>query len=826
MENSYSKSVNQVLEIAREQAQNFHHRLIGTEHVLLALVIETDGEAGKILRSWGLTPTAVREEIERYTGYGSAPKTSYMEMSPRLSLALDYAKRQADQGGYKEIETNHVLLGITASEQVLSAMILKNLNVDIGRLRQDVNDSLDQEQDFGDSASWLGNSNTATGQKKRKNSTTPTLDKVAVNLNQRTREGGIDPVIGREKEIKRVIQILSRRTKNNPVLVGEPGVGKTAVAEAIATEIVNKRVPEDLLNKRVMALNMGSLVAGTKYRGEFEDRMKKILDEIAKDGKVILFVDEMHTLIGAGGAEGAIDASNILKPSLARGDIQMIGATTFDEYQKYIEKDQALARRFQQVRLNEPTKKDTLAILKGLRPKYEKFHHVTISDASLEDAVDLSSRYITNRFLPDKAIDLVDEASAAVKIKTNVGSNKDLVQINEKIKSIIEQKNEAAASQNFVQAAQLQEAQNNLQMQREKMENALQVKVSAEAIVEPEDIAKVVSDWTGVPVTQMKRDESRQLANLESILHKRVIGQDKAVSAVARAIRRSRSGIKDERRPIGSFLFLGPTGVGKTELAKSVAAAMFGSEDNLIRLDMSEYMDQIASSKLIGSAPGYVGYEEGGQLSEQVRRHPYSVVLLDEVEKAHPDVFNLLLQVLDEGFLTDSKGRKVDFRNTIIIMTSNLGSRTLFDSKAVGFNADKLDQAKARRAKVEQAIKQFFRPEFLNRIDETIIFDELTKKQLRDIVTLLTHKLVVRLQKKGITLKISRAALDKIVQDGYDPENGARPLRRAIQNDIEDKLAEMLITSEVKSNDTLKIGSQHGHLKFDVVSDKKLVKTK
>ena len=826
MENSYSKSVNQVLEIAREQAQNFHHRLIGTEHVLLALVIETDGEAGKILRSWGLTPTAVREEIERYTGYGSAPKTSYMEMSPRLSLALDYAKRQADQGGYKEIETNHVLLGITASEQVLSAMILKNLNVDIGRLRQDVNDSLDQEQDFGDSASWLGNSNTATGQKKRKNSTTPTLDKVAVNLNQRTREGGIDPVIGREKEIKRVIQILSRRTKNNPVLVGEPGVGKTAVAEAIATEIVNKRVPEDLLNKRVMALNMGSLVAGTKYRGEFEDRMKKILDEIAKDGKVILFVDEMHTLIGAGGAEGAIDASNILKPSLARGDIQMIGATTFDEYQKYIEKDQALARRFQQVRLNEPTKKDTLAILNGLRPKYEKFHHVTISDASLEDAVDLSSRYITNRFLPDKAIDLVDEASAAVKIKTNAGSNKDLVQINEKIKSIIEQKNEAAASQNFVQAAQLQEAQNNLQMQREKMENALQVKVSAEAIVEPEDIAKVVSDWTGVPVTQMKRDESRQLANLESILHKRVIGQDKAVSAVARAIRRSRSGIKDERRPIGSFLFLGPTGVGKTELAKSVAAAMFGSEDNLIRLDMSEYMDQIASSKLIGSAPGYVGYEEGGQLSEQVRRHPYSVVLLDEVEKAHPDVFNLLLQVLDEGFLTDSKGRKVDFRNTIIIMTSNLGSRTLFDSKAVGFNADKVDQAKARQAKVEQAIKQFFRPEFLNRIDETIIFDELTKKQLRDIVTLLTHKLVVRLQKKGITLKISRAALDKIVQDGYDPENGARPLRRAIQNDIEDKLSEMLITGEVKSNDTLKIGSQHGHLKFDVVSDKKLAKTK
>lgn len=824
MENSYSKSVNQVLEIAREQAQNFHHRLIGTEHVLLALVIETNGEAGKILRSWGLTPTGVREEIERYTGYGSAAKASYMEMSPRLSLALDYAKRQAEQGGFKEIQTNHVLLGITASEQVLSAMILKNLSVDISRLRQDASDSLEQEQDFGDAANWLGNNgNTAVNQKKQKNSTTPTLDKVAINLNQRSREGAIDPVIGRQKEIKRVIQILSRRTKNNPVLVGEPGVGKTAVAEAIATEIVNKRVPEDLLNKRVMALNMGNLVAGTKYRGEFEDRMKKILNEIAKDGKVILFVDEMHTLIGAGGAEGAIDASNILKPSLARGDIQMIGATTFDEYQKYIEKDQALARRFQQVRLSEPSRKEALAILQGLKPKYEKFHHVTISEASLEDAVDLSSRYISDRFLPDKAIDLVDEASAAVKIRNNVGSDDELVQINDKIKKLIDQKNEAAASQNFVKAAQLQDTQNNLQARREKLVENLHDKISANAVVEPEDIAKVVSDWTGVPVTQMKRNESKQLANLESILHKRVIGQDKAVSAVARAIRRSRSGIKDERRPIGSFLFLGPTGVGKTELAKSVAAAMFGSEDNLIRLDMSEYMDQIASSKLIGSAPGYVGYEEGGQLSEQVRRHPYSVVLLDEVEKAHPDVFNLLLQVLDEGFLTDSKGRKVDFRNTIIIMTSNLGSRSLFDSNAVGFNADKIDQAKARQAKVEQAIKQFFRPEFLNRIDETIVFDELTKKQLREIVGLLTHKLVVRLQKKGVILKLSRAALDKIVKDGYDPENGARPLRRAIQNDIEDKVAEMLITGEIKNGDTLKIGSHQGHLKFEIVNAKKEV---
>ena len=566
MENSYSKSVNQVLKIAREQAQNFHHRLIGTEHVLLALVIETDGEAGKILRSWGLTPTAVREEIERYTGYGSAPKTSYMEMSPRLSLALDYARRRANDDGVKEVNTNHVLLGITASEQVLSAMILKNLNVDIPRLQQDVEDSLSQDQDFGDSANWLGDDNTTTGQKKSK-STTPNLDKVAVNLNQRVRNGEIDPVIGRDQEIKRVIQILSRRTKNNPVLVGEPGVGKTAVAEAIATEIVNKKVPQDMLKKRVMALNLGSLVAGTKYRGEFEDRMKKILNEVTKDGNVILFVDEMHTLIGAGGAEGAIDASNILKPSLARGDIQMIGATTFNEYQKYIEKDQALARRFQQVRLSEPSRDDTLTIMRGLKSKYEKFHHVTISDESLKDAVDLSTRYISDRFLPDKAIDLVDEASAAVKIRNNISNDAELEKVNEQIKKLITQKNMAAASQNFVKAAQLQDEQNNLEMQREAMVEKLKDKVSAKAVVEPEAIAKVVSDWTGVPVTQMKRNESRQLANLEKILHQRVIGQDKAVSAVARAIRRSRSGIKDERRPIGSFLFLGPTGVGKTYLA-------------------------------------------------------------------------------------------------------------------------------------------------------------------------------------------------------------------------------------------------------------------
>ena len=825
MENSYSKSANQVLEIAREQAKNFHNRYIGTEHILLALVIESDGDAGKILRSWNLTPVAVREEIERYTGYGSAANTDYMEISPRLNLALDYAKRVADQGGYREIQTNHILLGLVASEQVLSAMILKNLNVDLMHLRQDVEDSLKQNRNFADSDNWFDNSvGTGNYNNQAKKTTTPTLDNAAVNLNQRVIEGAIDPVIGRDKEIQRVIQILSRRTKNNPILIGEPGVGKTAVAEAIATAIVQKKVPIDLLDKRVMSLNIANLVAGTKYRGEFEDRMKKMLKEIAKDGKIILFVDEIHTIIGAGGAEGAIDASNILKPALARGDLQMIGATTFDEYQKYIEKDQALARRFQQVRLNEPSKKDTLAILEGLKPKYEKFHHVKISEDSLKDAINLSTRYISDRYLPDKAIDLIDEAGAAVKIKNNAGSDVRLVQIDNQIKKIISQKNDAAANQNFVEAAKLQDKQNALQEKQHEIMNSLNDNSKQNAVVTSEDVAKIVSSWTGVPVTQMKSNETRRLANLEKILHKRVIGQDKAVSAVARAIRRSRSGIKDEGRPIGSFLFLGPTGVGKTELAKSVAAAMFGSEDNMIRIDMSEYMDQIASSKLIGSAPGYVGYEEGGQLSEQVRRHPYSVVLLDEVEKAHPDVFNLLLQVLDEGFLTDSKGRKVDFRNTVIIMTSNLGSRTIFENKAVGFTAGNEDQAKLRADRVRQALKQFFRPEFLNRIDETIIFEELDNKQLRQIVTLLMHKLITRLQHKEIEVKISRAALDKIAKDGFDPENGARPLRRVIQNEIEDQIAEMLINGKLAAGDTLKIGSNRGKLKFDVEKEKQEVK--
>lgn len=821
MEKSYSDSAKNVLEIAKEQAQNFHHRIIGTEHVLLALVIEANGDAGKLLRERNVTPTLVREEIERYTGYGSSPKATYMEMSPRLSLVLNFAKQKADELGTAQIETKHILLGLLASDQILASLILKNIGVDPRDLSQDVNDSF--MDGSGEENNVLGISS-ATGMKKDK-SLTPNLDKVSVNLNKRAREGAIDPVIGRDKEIKRVIQILSRRTKNNPVLVGEPGVGKTAVAQGIAAAIVNHEVPDTLAKKRVMALDMGSLIAGTKYRGEFEDRMKKILKEIQQDGSVILFVDEMHTLIGAGGAEGAIDASNILKPSLARGDIQMIGATTFDEYQKYIEKDQALARRFQQVKIGEPSKEETVDILKGLRPKYEKFHNVKIEDEAINDAVEFSTRYIANRFLPDKAIDLIDEASAAVKIQAIGKSDPRLTKLDTQINDVIHQKEQAAENQNFVQAAKLRDEENKLTQDRDKLIEKVENKNSKKSIVDSDKIAQIVSEWTGVPVTRMKKSETKRLAHLESILHERVIGQDEAISAVSRAIRRSRSGIKDENRPIGSFLFLGPTGVGKTELAKALAAAVFGSERNIIRVDMSEYMDQIATSKLIGSAPGYVGYEEGGQLSERVRRNPYSVILLDEVEKAHPDVFNLLLQVLDEGFLTDSKGRKVDFRNTIIIMTSNLGSRSLQEDKTVGFAADNADKNKLQQEKVTAAVKQFFRPEFLNRIDETVVFDSLTKKQLREIVSLMTGHLVDRLAKKDVTLKISPAALDVLAKDGFDPEMGARPLRRAIQHELEDVIAEDLISEKIKADQIVKVGAHQGKLKFTILDkDNTLVK--
>lgn len=809
MQNSYSKSSRQVLEIAQEQAKEFHHRLVGTEHVLLALVIEADGKAGKILRTMNVTPTGVREEIEHYTGYGSAAPTSYMEFSPRLTLALDYAKRNSELRSSKEIETTDILQALVSSEQILSAMILRNLDVDLENLKDELDDA---NQVTGESSQASRPAAAGSSQ-----SQTPILDRFGIDLNRRAKEGDIDPVIGRQRELDRVIQILSRRTKNNPLLVGEPGVGKTAVAEALASAIVAKKVPRDLADKRVVSLDVNSMVAGTRYRGEFEERMDRLIKEVTASKNVILFVDEIHSLVKAGDAEGAMSASNTLKPALARGDIQLIGATTFEEYRKHMEKDSAFVRRFQLVRLAEPNEEETLQILHGIKDKYEDYHRVALSEEALQAAVDLSSRYIADRYQPDKAIDLIDEASAAVKLANDTGEDKDLAEIDLEISRTLKQKNDEAAKQNFAQAAKLRDQEIALRQKRNEIAKKLDGKDEKRSVVGAEDVAKVVSIWTGVPVTQLKTSENKRLARLEGILHERVIGQDDAVKAVANAIRRSRSGLKDENRPIGSFLFLGPTGVGKTELAKAVAEAVFGSEDNIIRVDMSEYMDRESSSKLIGSAPGYVGYEEGGQLSNKVREHPYSVVLFDEVEKANPEIFNVLLRVLDEGFMTDSLGRKVDFRNTIIIMTSNLGSRSLEADSHVGFSASQEDQGKLIAEKVTKATKDFFRPEFLNRIDEKIVFKPLEAKQLREIVTLLTRKLVKRLAEKDITLRLSPAALDQLAKDGYNPEMGARPLRRTIQDEVEDELAQDLVSEKLQAGDTVKIGARGGKLRFEIV---------
>ncbi|EHS84838.1 ATP-dependent Clp protease ATP-binding subunit [Limosilactobacillus gastricus PS3] len=646
---------------------------------------------------------------------------------------------------------------------------------------------------------------------------TPTLDKLGRDMTKLANEKDVDPVIGRNKEIQRALQILSRRTKNNPVLIGEPGVGKTAIVEGLAQRIVKGSVPETLQNKRLISLDMGSLVAGTKFRGEFEDRLKKVINEIAEDGNVILFVDEIHTLIGAGGAEGAIDASNILKPALARGEIQLIGATTLDEYRKYVEKDAALERRFSTVMVEEPSTEETLTILEGLREQYQQYHQVEITDDALQSAVELSKRYINDRYLPDKAIDLMDESAATIRINAENHPHKD-IQLSQQLAEVRNQKEQAILEQNFDLAADLRQSELKLKVELEAYEVKRQraaddghyrLKVTAN------DVATVVAEWTGVPVTQLQKQESKRLVNLEQNLHQRVIGQDEAVRVISEAIRRSRSGLKDPQRPIGSFMFLGPTGVGKTELAKALAEEMFGSRDQMIRIDMSEYMERYSTSRLVGAAPGYVGYEEGGQLTEQVRRHPYSVVLLDEVEKAHPDVFNLLLQVLDDGFLTDSQGRRVDFRNTILIMTSNLGATQLQDTKTVGFGAtDVHEDYAAMKAAVNEQLKLAFRPEFLNRIDETIVFHSLTKPELRQIVKLLASQLIHRLADQGIKLKLTTAALDTIAEDGYNPAYGARPLRRSIQKLVENPMSMLILNGDIQVGDQITVGAHKGQLDF------------
>ena len=817
MEERYTPSAKQVLVLAQQQANYFKHQAIGTEHLLLALTMEKNGVAAKVLQSFVVTEVDVREEIEHIVGYGNLQRRgadTYLPYSPRTRYVLERAREHAKLFNVEKVGTEHILLALLEDDKTISSRILAALNIDLRKVKNITYRTMGVDATTANRT----RKKLALSEKKQDNGT-PTLDELARDLTEMVRKDQIDPVVGRDNEIKRVVQILSRRTKNNPVLLGEPGVGKTAVAEGFSQKIVNGEVPDNLKNKRVMMLDMGSLVAGTKYRGEFEDRLKKIIEEIREDGNVILFIDEMHTLIGAGGAEGAIDASNILKPALARGEVQVIGATTLNEYQKYVEADAALERRFASVTINEPTPEVGLTILKGLRPKYEKHHQLQITDEALESAVKLSKRYIASRFLPDKAIDLMDEAAARVRINNAQKVDK-VSAIKKKLSELSQEKTEALLKEDFEKAAEIRNEELKIQeklekqIQRDKDEedsNNYRVKVTAE------DIAEVVSEWTGVPVTQINRSEGDRLIRLEKILHNRVIGQDEAVKAVSKAIRRARSGLKDPTRPIGSFMFLGPTGVGKTELAKALAEAMFGSEDSMIRIDMSEYMEKYTTSRLIGSPPGYVGYDEGGQLTEKVRNNPYSVVLLDEVEKAHNDVFNILLQVLDDGFLTDSKGRKVDFRNTIIIMTSNLGATALRDEKSVGFGAkDVSDDYEAMAAKVRETLKKTFRPEFLNRLDETVVFHSLNKEEIHQIVKLMAKNIIDRIKEQNINLKITPAAIDIVAEAGFDAEYGARPIRRVLQDKIEDLLSEELLAGNIETGATVTIGAKKGEITIKV----------
>ena len=817
MEERYTPSAKQVLVLAQQQANYFKHQAIGTEHLLLALTMEKNGVAAKVLQSFVVTEVDVREEIEHIVGYGNLQRRgadTYLPYSPRTRYVLERAREHAKLFNVEKVGTEHILLALLEDDKTISSRILAALNIDLRKVKNITYRTMGVDATTANRT----RKKLALSEKKQDNGT-PTLDELARDLTEMVRKDQIDPVVGRDNEIKRVVQILSRRTKNNPVLLGEPGVGKTAVAEGFSQKIVNGEVPDNLKNKRVMMLDMGSLVAGTKYRGEFEDRLKKIIEEIREDGNVILFIDEMHTLIGAGGAEGAIDASNILKPALARGEVQVIGATTLNEYQKYVEADAALERRFASVTINEPTPEVALTILKGLRPKYEKHHQLQITDEALESAVKLSKRYIASRFLPDKAIDLMDEAAARVRINNAQKVDK-VSAIKKKLSELSQEKTEALLKEDFEKAAEIRNEELKIQeklekqIQRDKDEedsNNYRVKVTAE------DIAEVVSEWTGVPVTQINRSEGDRLIRLEKILHNRVIGQDEAVKAVSKAIRRARSGLKDPTRPIGSFMFLGPTGVGKTELAKALAEAMFGSEDSMIRIDMSEYMEKYTTSRLIGSPPGYVGYDEGGQLTEKVRNNPYSVVLLDEVEKAHNDVFNILLQVLDDGYLTDSKGRKVDFRNTILIMTSNLGATTLRDEKSVGFGAkDVSDDYEAMAAKVRETLKKTFRPEFLNRLDETVVFHSLNKEEIHQIVKLMAKNIIDRIKEQNINLKITPAAIDIVAEAGFDAEYGARPIRRVLQDKIEDLLSEELLAGNIETGATVTIGAKKGEITIKV----------
>lgn len=795
----FTEKAQKVLALAQEEAVLHGHGAIGTEHILLGLVREGEGIAAKALDSLGLSTEKIRTEVETLIGRGNEEATM-IYYTPRAKKVVELSMDEARKLGHSYVGTEHILLGLIREGEGIAARVLNNLGVGLNKARQHVLQLLGGSEPMNPQSA---NSSVAAN--------TPTLDSLARDLTAYARDGALDPVIGRNKEIQRVIEVLSRRTKNNPVLIGEPGVGKTAIAEGLALQIINNDVPETLLDKRVMTLDMGTVVAGTKYRGEFEDRLKKVMDEIRQAGNIILFIDELHTLIGAGGAEGAIDASNILKPSLARGEIQCIGATTLDEYRKYIEKDAALERRFQPIQVNEPTVQESILILNGLRDRYEAHHRVSISDEVIEQAVKLSDRYISDRFLPDKAIDLIDEAGSKVHLRSYV-TPPNLKELEIKLEEIRKEKDASVQSQEFEKAASLRDAEQKLRDQLEVTKKEWKESRGQENNqLTVDDIAEVVSSWTGIPVKKLAQTETEKLLNMEEILHKRVIGQEESVIAVSKAIRRARAGLKDPKRPIGSFIFLGPTGVGKTELARALAEAMFGDEDAMIRVDMSEYMEKHSTSRLVGSPPGYVGYDEGGQLTEKVRRKPYSVILLDEIEKAHPDVFNILLQVLEDGILTDSKGRRVDFRNTVVIMTSNVGAEQLKNNKFVGFDVQESSvDYKQMKDKVLTELKKAFRPEFLNRIDELIVFHSLEKKHLKEIVDLMSQQLIKRLDEQHIQIQLSEAAREKVILEGSDLEYGARPLRRALQKNVEDFLSEELLRGNLPIGKPVLIDIENG----------------
>ncbi|MCI5832094.1 MAG: ATP-dependent Clp protease ATP-binding subunit [Clostridiales bacterium] len=809
-ENKFTPRAEEALRLSQESAEELGHGYVGSEHLLLGLLREEEGLAHRVLTEYGLTDEMILSVLRRSVGAGLAGTAPSQGLTPRAKGVVELAVSEAARMGSPMIGTEHLLMGILREGGNMALRILRTVGVDPKKMYS----SIVQKINEAPKAAPAGTVSSAKDSGKKGSA----LEEFTRDLTESARAGRLDPVIGRDEEIRRVIQILSRRTKNNPVLIGEPGVGKTAIAEGLAERIAAADVPEELLDKRVLSLDLSGMVAGTKYRGEFEERIKKTIDEVKKAGNVILFIDELHTIVGAGSAEGAVDAANILKPALSRGEIRVVGATTLDEYRKYIEKDAALERRFQPVTVGEPSPEATLEILKGLRDKYEAHHKLTITDEALEAAVSLSRRYINDRFLPDKAIDLMDEAASQVRMSAE-STSPDLKSLEEKINALHREKADAIAAQDYEKAAQLRDLEQKytqqVDIERENWKKSLSTNRGS---VGAEDIAKVVAGWTGIPVTRLTEDESMRMLRLEETLHKRVVGQDEAVTAVAKAIRRSRVGLKDPKRPIGSFLFLGPTGVGKTELCKTLAETMFGDENAMIRLDMSEYMEKHTVSRLVGSPPGYVGHEEGGQLTEKVRRKPYSVVLFDEIEKAHPDVWNILLQILEDGIVTDSQGRRVDFKNTIIVMTSNVGAKNITAAETpLGFHGgDKSaeeDEAK-RYERIRQAVmddlKKTFRPEFLNRIDEIIVFRQLTQENIREIASRMLQVTGRRMAEQGITLDVDDDALTELARDGFDPQYGARPLRRSIQNLVEDAVAEQMLEGRLRSGGTAHVRLKDG----------------